>query len=162
MYYKIETQQVLSEQEIRNEFPNTSFTVPFQAPDGYAPILETPQPEITTYQSAFKNGVEQDSLGNYVWAWVVTDWDQEAIDAYDAQQKQTNKKQAEQLLTESDWTQMPDVTLINKEAFTTYRAELRAIALNPPVSVTEWPEKPEEIWTEETVITPFEEDLGEE
>jgi hypothetical protein len=147
MYYKIETQQVLSEQEIRNEFPNTSFTVPFQAPEGYAPILETPQPETTTYQSAFKNGVEQDSLGNYVWAWSVVDWEQEAIDAYNEQQKQANKKQAEQLLTESDWTQMPDVYLNNKGDFTDYRAALRAIALNPPVTVTEWPEKPEEIWS---------------
>ena len=27
------------------------------------------------------------------------------------------------------------------------RAALRAIALNPPVSVTEWPTKPEEQWS---------------
>jgi hypothetical protein len=147
MYYKIETQQVLSEQEIRNEFPNTSFPVPFQAPEGYAPILESPAPETTVYQSASKNGVTQDSLGNYVWAWVVTDWDQEAIDAYDAQRKQSNKDQAMKLLQETDWTQMPDVTLVNKDAFTAYRSELRAIALNPPVTVETWPTKPEEIWS---------------
>lgn len=147
MYYKIETQQVLSEQEIRNEFPNTSFTVPFQAPEGYAPILESPTPETTTYQTASHSGVVQDSLGNYVWNWIVVDWDQEAIDAYDAQQKQANKTQAMQLLSDTDWTQMPDVTLSNQADFTAYRAAVRAIALNPPVVVTEWPTKPEEQWS---------------
>lgn len=146
-FYKIDTQQIQSESEIRAEFPNTSFPIPFQAPEGYVPILESPAPETTTYQSAFKDGVEQDSLGNYVWAWKVVDWDQEQIDAYDAQQKDNNKKQAEKLLTESDWTQMPDVYLSNKGDFTDYRAALRAIALNPPVSVTEWPTKPEEQWS---------------
>ena len=74
-FYKIDTQQIQSESEIRAEFPNTSFPIPFQAPEGYAPILESPVPETTTYQSAFKDGVEQDSLGNYVWAWKVVDWD---------------------------------------------------------------------------------------
>jgi hypothetical protein len=153
MYYKIETQQVLSEQEIRNEFPNTSFTVPFQAPKGYAPILETPQPETTTYQSAFKNGVEQDSLGNYVWAWRIVDWTQEQIDAYNEQLKQSNKQQAERLLAESDWTDKPSVTdiskplhLVNAAEWDTYRDALRMIAVVPTVTV-EWPTKPEEVWS---------------
>lgn len=44
-------------------------------------------------------------------------------------------------------SQMPDVTLTNKQEFTDYRAALRTIALNPPVSVTEWPTKPEEQWS---------------
>ena len=153
-FYKVSTQQVQSESEIRAEFPNTSFPVPFQAPEGYEPILESPAPETTTYQSAFQDGVVQDSLGNYVWAWKVVDWDQEQIDAYNAQQQDNNKKQAEKLLQESDWSQYPDVTnplntphLTNGEEWVTYRAAVRTIALNPPVTVTEWPTKPEELWS---------------
>jgi hypothetical protein len=34
----------VSESEIRAAFPNTSFPVPFQAPDGYAVVFPTPQP----------------------------------------------------------------------------------------------------------------------
>lgn len=147
MYYKIETKQVQSESEIKAANPNTSFTVPFKDPEGYAPILESPAPETTQYQTASKNGVVQDSLGNYVWAWVVTDWNQEQIDAYNAQQKEANKTTAMNLLSDTDWTQIPDVSLLNKEEFTAYRAALRAIALNPPITVTEWPTKPEEIWS---------------
>ena len=153
-FYKVSTQQVQSESEIRAEFPNTSFPVPFQDPEGYEPILESPAPETTTYQSAFQDGVVQDSLGNYVWAWKVVDWDQEQIDAYNAQQQDNNKKQAEKLLQESDWSQYPDVTnplntphLTNGDAWVTYRAAVRTIALNPPVTVTEWPTKPEELWS---------------
>lgn len=65
----------------------------------------------------------------------------------DEKAKEANKTRAMELLTETDWTQMPDVNLINKADFTTYRATLRTIAINPPVLVSEWPEKPEEIWS---------------
>lgn len=153
-FYKSDTQQVQSESEIRAEFPNTSFPIPFQAPEGYAPILESPAPTTTTYQSAFQNGVEQDSLGNYVWAWTIVDWNQEQIDAYDAQQKENNKKQAEKLLQESDWSQYADVTnplnmphLTNGDEWVTYRSSVRALAINPPVTVETWPTKPEEQWS---------------
>ena len=66
-----------------------------------------------------------------------------------------NKAQAEQLLQATDWVELGDVSdptnppwLTNKAEFTTYRAALRAIAVNPPVTVAQWPTKPEEIWAE--------------
>lgn len=152
-FYKVSTQQIQSESEIRAEFPNTSFPVPFQAPEGYEPILESPAPETTTYQSAFQDGVVQDSLGNYVWVWKVVDWDQEQIDAYNAQQQDNNKKQAERLLQESDWSDKPSVTdtskalhLVNAAEWDAYRDALRMIAVVPTVEVT-WPIKPEELWS---------------
>jgi hypothetical protein len=70
------------------------------------------------------------------------------------QEKHSNKAQASQLLTETDWVELGDVSdpanppyLTNKADFTAYRAALRTIAVNPPVTVSEWPTKPEENWS---------------
>jgi len=49
-------------------------------------------------------------------------------------------------LTESDWTQMPDYTSPNKEAWATYRQALRDIPTHanfPNLIETDWPTKPE-------------------
>jgi hypothetical protein len=78
---------------------------------------------------------------------VVRDMTPQEIADRDQQYKDSNKQQAEQLLQETDWSQMPDVDLVNKADFTAYRAEVRAIALNPPVTVSEWPVKPNEVWS---------------
>jgi hypothetical protein len=40
---KLSLQYPITEQEIRAEMPNTSFPVPFQAPENYAPVFATPQ-----------------------------------------------------------------------------------------------------------------------
>jgi len=77
---------------------------------------------------------------------VVRDMTPQEIVDRDQQYRDSNKQQAEQLLQETDWSQMPDVDLVNKSDFTIYRAEVRAITLNPPVTVPQWPVKPEEIW----------------
>lgn len=65
-----------------------------------------------------------------------------------------NKSQAEQLLQATDWVELGDVSdpnrnphLTNKEAFSTYREQLRAIAVNPPTEPATFPVKPEEIWS---------------
>lgn len=56
--------------------------------------------------------------------------------------------QAKQLLEQTDWSQVADVAavLTNKAAFDTYRAELRAIYLNPVAQPT-WPQRPEAEWS---------------
>lgn len=151
MYRIRETGAIVSKNELLALYPNTSFpeviTPEIIDSLGADPILETPAPATTTYQSAAKNGVIQDIQGNWGWAWKIIDWSQEQIDAYDNQQKKANKTTAMGLLTETDWTQMSDVSLVNKADFTTYRAALRVIAINPPVQVAEWPVKPNEIWS---------------
>jgi hypothetical protein len=60
-------------------------------------------------------------------------------------QQQENKEKAASLLSATDWTQVADVPLLNKQAFTDYRAAVRAIALNPPVQAT-FPDLPAEQW----------------
>jgi hypothetical protein len=56
-----------------------------------------------------------------------------------------NKLQAENLLAESDWSVLPDVPLVNKSEWETYRSALRQIAINPTIDPT-WPTKPQTIW----------------
>lgn len=151
MYRIRETGAIVSKDELLALYPNTSFpeviTPEIIDSLGADPVLETPAPATTTYQSAQKDGVSQDAQGNWVWDWKIVDWPQDQIDAYDNQQKEANKTTAMGLLTETDWTQMPDVNLVNKADFTAYRAALRAIAVTPRVLVSEWPEKPEEVWS---------------
>lgn len=85
--------------------------------------------------------------GKWIQAWLVVQATQQEIAARSIEAKQSNKSQAMSLLTETDWTQMPDVLLVNKDEFTVYRSKLRTIAINPPVEVQEWPVKPEEVWS---------------
>jgi hypothetical protein len=88
-------------------------------------------------------------------AWEVVDLDPEQIAYNEEQAKQQNKQQAETLLQQTDWVELGDVSdpenppwLTNKAEFTTYRAALRQIAVNPPITVEEWATKPVEIWSE--------------
>lgn len=66
-----------------------------------------------------------------------------------------NKSTASQLLTETDWTTIPDVSnpdvsnpyLINSAEFAAYRSQVRAIAVNPPTTPAIFPAKPNEQWS---------------
>lgn len=67
-------------------------------------------------------------------------------------QKQ-NKAQAMQLLADTDWTQHADVNntaitphLTNQAEFNTYRAAVRAIAVNPPTTPATFPVVPVDTW----------------
>jgi hypothetical protein len=49
------------------------------------------------------------------------------------------------LLTQTDWTQIPNSTLLNIAEFAIYREQVRQYALNP-VADPIWPTKPTEQW----------------
>jgi hypothetical protein len=76
----------------------------------------------------------------------------EDIAAKQASQAAQNKSKAEQLLAQTDWTQVADVPLVNKADFTAYRATVRAIALNPTYDAV-FPVMPTEQWTD-SIVTP--------
>lgn len=66
------------------------------------------------------------------------------VDARTPAQRAVNaREQRNRLLTESDWTQMPDVELATKSAWATYRQALRDITDQPgyPLDIT-WPTPP--------------------
>jgi len=54
------------------------------------------------------------------------------------------KTKRNRILYETDWTQMPDVTLANKAAWAAYRQELRDITTQAgyPTEIT-WPTPPQ-------------------
>jgi hypothetical protein len=66
--------------------------------------------------------------------------------------KQFCKKQASELLYETDWTTIPDVAdsvnspyLTNQSEFIAWRSQIRALAVNPIVDPV-FPPKPNEVW----------------
>lgn len=66
-----------------------------------------------------------------------------------------NKEQAESLLKETDWTATIDIAdpaysnpyLTNQAEFLSYRSAVRSIAVNPPTTLAEFPNKPVEQWS---------------
>ena len=168
-------QYPISEADIRAAFPNTSFTVPFKAPDEYEVVFITPQPTVDNPVLQFVREVAPELTNKGVWEqrWEVTDRYQEYTDS-DGEvvtkeeqetnavlqdnelKKQANKLQAERLLLETDWVENPSVSntsliphLDNIGQFMEYRLALRAIAVNPPVLVQPWPQAPVKIWITE-------------
>lgn len=67
-----------------------------------------------------------------------------------------NKATAVDLLSQTDWTALPDVAdplksnpyLANANEFNTYRNAVRQIAINPVAGSLVWPVMPPEIWQE--------------
>lgn len=53
-----------------------------------------------------------------------------------------NRKKRNDLLTSSDWTQLPDVPIATKEAWAVYRQALRDITLQPDPFNIVWPTPP--------------------
>jgi hypothetical protein len=91
--------------------------------------------------------------GDWVYTVDVEALTPEDIAAKQASQAAQNKSKAEQLLAQTDWTQVADVPLVNKSDFTAYRATVRAIALNPTYDAV-FPVMPAEQWTDAIVLVP--------
>lgn len=49
-------------------------------------------------------------------------------------------------LQESDWSQLPDVNIFNRDEFTSYRAFLRSVVINPPAKEIIFPSAPNAVW----------------
>lgn len=58
-----------------------------------------------------------------------------------------NKLKAQQLLRKTDWTQLADVPLLNKEDYAAYRQQIRDIVLNPASATIQWPVEPMSMWS---------------
>ncbi len=89
MYRIRATGQVATQGEVRGMYANTSFPKTW-SPElveelGLDVVFESPTPTTTVYQTAFKDGVEQDAQGRWVWKWSISEMDDDAKAAKDAE-----------------------------------------------------------------------------
>ena len=154
------TGEVKSQGAWRSDFPNMSLprmwkTATLDALD-LDPVLPGAQATTTTYQTSVRDGVEQNANGDWVEKYIAQDMfaddadlgtkaEQEA--AYqvklDARVAESNRTNRDELLANSDWTQMNDSPLTNeaKTAWATYRQELRDLT-----DLDAWPNLADEDW----------------
>ena len=146
MYRVRSTGEVKSQGEVRSLYPNTSFPSQWSAELveelGLDPVLETPAPTVTRYQTAYKDGGEQVN-GNWVWKWSISEMDDDAKAAKDAEQAKNIRSDRDKRLSDTDWTQVADAP-VDKAAWATYRQALRDVPTQAgfPYDIT-WPSKPE-------------------
>ena len=125
-----ETGAVITESEFRALHPNTGF--PIQLTEqiindfGGDVVFEGPQAQPTRYQIGFRDGVELVN-GKWFTKYSVADLDDDAIAAKDAEQAKAVRTQRNQLLAESDWTQLADAP-VDKTTWSVYRQSLRDIS----------------------------------
>ena len=153
------TGQVVSETEFRNMYPNTSFPAVIDAETLSAfdadPVMEGPQAVVSDiYHYSQAAGVEKVGavwMTKYVVGPVFADAAEET--AYragiDATRRAANKASASALLVATDYLTTLDASasIGNMGEILAYRAAVREIAVNPPVSVDTWPVRPTTVWT---------------
>ena len=146
MYRVRSTGEVKSQGEVRSLYPNTSFpsqwTPALVEELGLDPVFESPTPTTTRYQTAFKDGVEQDAQGRWLWKWSISEMDDDAKAAKDAEQAKAVRSDRDKRLSDTDWTQVADAP-VDKAAWATYRQALRDVPTQAgfPYDIT-WPSKP--------------------
>ena len=166
------TGEVKSQGQIRRDNPNVSLPNVWNDNVNEAlridPVLESPKPDPSgDYKVVVRDGVEQDSDDNWVYAWteqdMFTEYEEEVtddqgvmttnvvtvqdqIDAYEAANTATlaatERATRDDLLKATDHYGLSDVTM--SDAMTAYRQALRDVPQQEgfPQEVT-WPEKPE-------------------
>lgn len=119
------------------------------------PVLEVDLPTVGTYQTVARNGVEQNSDGDWVQSWQVVDMfadDDDGTKAeheaafqaqLDAATAERNRTTRDEKLAETDFYALSDVTM--SAEMTTYRQALRDITTHanwPNLEDADWPTKP--------------------
>ena len=123
------------------------------------PVLASPAATISGYQTSVRDGVEQDSKGNWVEKYIARDMFADTTEdgvtttkaqheaAYqatlDANTAARHRSTRNEKLTETDWTAMSDVTMADN--MKTYRQALRDLPTHsnwPNLEDNDWPTKP--------------------
>jgi len=159
------TGEIKTQGELRRDNPNMSMPRVWNNNVHDAlnvdPVLRAPKPTegIGAYQTARRNGVVQDSLGNWVEAWEIADMFSDTTEdgvtttkaeheaAYqarlDSDAAERNRNERDSLIAETDWWATSDRTMTAEQ--TAYRQALRDITTHanwPHLSEDDWPTKP--------------------
>ena len=159
-YRNRSTGAILSQAEVKAANPNMSLPKVWDSNVCDAldidPVLASPAATVGAYQYSARDGVEQDSNGNWVEKWVARDMfadieggdtkaEQEA--AYqatlDANTAAGHRATRDAKLAETDFYALSDVTM--SDAMTTYRQALRDLPDHsnwPNLEEDDWPTKP--------------------
>ena len=149
MYRIRATGQVVTQGEVRGLYANTSFPKTW-SPElveelGLDVVFESPTPTTTVYQTAFKDGVEQ-VAGKWVWKWSISEMDDDAKAAKDAEVAKGVRATRDRLIAETDWIVIKNLELNQNVpgVWEVYRQNLRDVPAQAgfPHNVT-WPAKPE-------------------
>lgn len=128
-YINLSTLKVAESQDIINENPNTSFpntiwTDEFLLPFGYANLNEEERPIPERYQVVVEVEPKKKQEKWYR-SFVLQEMSEEQKNNTDARKNQETIARRDELLRQSDWTQLPDVNLSNKQEWMIYRQQLR-------------------------------------
>ena len=149
MYVKVTNgnAEIYSLGKLRKDNPNTSFPrkIPeatLAAYDVY-PYTRAEQPSYTARTQNLEEGDFSQVNGAWVLGWTVTDKAAEEITAYDDAAAERVRSKRDDLLAETDWTGLSDVTMSAEMA--TYRQALRDITTHanfPHLEPEDYPVKP--------------------
>jgi len=138
--------------QLRRDNPNTSFpkTVPtatLEAYGVYAVTVEAEPSYTERTQKIERNSAPTNSGSGWTVGWTVTDKTSAEITEYDANVATQNRSRRDDMLSDSDWTQMNDSPLSNeaKTSWATYRQALRDITSHanwPNLTDADWPTEP--------------------
>jgi hypothetical protein len=154
---------VMTQGQVRAANPNMSLPRVWKAATLDAlnidAVLRSPAATTTAYQNSVRDGVEQDSNGNWVEKYVARDMFADTTEdgvtttkaehetAYqatlDAAEAERNRTKRDGLLAETDYFALTDVTM--DAPMTTYRQALRDITAHanwPDLADDDWPTKP--------------------
>ena len=111
---------------------------------------EFTQPPAIDYRRNLAVGEPEHTGKSWVQTWVITSATDGEIAEREAGMRMANKATASALLAETDYTDLPNTAsrIANLKDMLAYRDTLRSIAINPPLTVSEWPTKPDTIWVD--------------
>lgn len=133
--------------DLRRDNGNTSFTQSMTDEElsgwGVFPVVDTVAPSFDPEREALEVSTPIFSNGRWYQAWLVKELNQDEISAAFTRRCEQVRIERNQLLADSDWTQVAD-TPVSREEWKAYRQSLRDITNQDsfPWSIT-WPPLPE-------------------
>jgi len=149
-YYDIDNSTIMSERQIRNAYPNTSFALPLSdaalAGLNMAVLQEDTKPSFDTSLQVVIESEIVSRDGGYFQTYSVIDRSAEAIANDLANAKANKRAQRNQRLTETDWAILPDSPLADadKTIYQNYRTALRDVPAQDGFPDNALPEGPDE------------------